>query len=397
MQHYSPARLRKPLKRTGERGSGEFEEIEWEEALAIATKWLSDIRKTDPKKLAFFTGRDQSQSLTGWWASQYGTPNFAAHGGFCSVNMAAAGLYTIGGSFWEFGEPDWERAKYFLLFGVAEDHDSNPIKAGLAKLKARGAKVVSINPIRTGYSAVADEWVGIRPGTDGLFVLALVHELLRADKIDLDWLVRYANAHWLVVQQPGTEGHGLFARDGAGDPLCFDVATKRLRQGRPARHFAGRGRRAHTGRRTQGRPGLSAHRRTLHGSEIQPRCGRRNLRREGGNDPPHRRRDRRRRLQPDNRGEGGMDGLVGPSSNKLCWPPGRDARHARHFRPFQRVPHLPRAAYPAGFDRRDRLPRRLPLQGAVPEADSARAKAGRQGPCADDAARRRAARLHHGA
>ena len=108
MQQYSPAKLRKPLRRVGPRGSGEFEEIEWEESLTTATGWLDAIRKSDPRKLAFFTGRDQSQALTGWWASQFGTPNYAAHGGFCSVNMAAAGLYTIGGSFWEFGEPDWE-------------------------------------------------------------------------------------------------------------------------------------------------------------------------------------------------------------------------------------------------------------------------------------------------
>src|SRR5258706_5597227 len=95
MQHNSPARLTKPLKRVGPRGSGEFQEIEWDEALALATGWLGAIRKTDPRKLAFFTGRDQSQALTGWWASQFGTPNYAAHGGFCSVNMAAAGPYTI--------------------------------------------------------------------------------------------------------------------------------------------------------------------------------------------------------------------------------------------------------------------------------------------------------------
>ncbi len=127
----------------GPRGSGEFREIEWDEALARQAKWLRANPATDPRQLAFFTGRDQSQALTGWWASEFGTPNYAAHGGFCSVNMAAAGMYTIGGSFWEFGEPDWERTKYFLLFGVAEDHDSNPIKIGLGKLKARGAKVVS--------------------------------------------------------------------------------------------------------------------------------------------------------------------------------------------------------------------------------------------------------------
>lgn len=225
MQHNSPARLRKPLKRVGPRGSGEFQEIEWEEALATAVEWLGTIRNTDPKKLAFFTGRDQSQSFTGWWATQFGTPNFAAHGGFCSVNMAAAGLYSIGGSFWEFGEPDWEHTKYFMMFGVAEDHDSNPIKLGLGKLKGRGAKVVSINPARTGYAAIADEWLGIRPGTDGLFVFALIHELLKAGKVDLDYLVRYANVHYLVIQAPGTAEDGLFARDDSGAVLCWDKAT----------------------------------------------------------------------------------------------------------------------------------------------------------------------------
>jgi len=219
MHHLSPARLTKPLKRVGERGSGEFQEIEWEEALATATDWLADIRRSDPRKLAFFTGRDQSQGLTGFWASQFGTCNYAAHGGFCSVNMAAAGLYTIGGSFWEFGEPDFEHARYFLLFGVAEDHDSNPLKLGLAELKRRGAKVVSINPIRTGYSAIADEWVGIRPGTDGLFVMSLIHELLNAGKVDLDYLALTSNAGWLVIDAPGGADDGLFARDAEGRPL----------------------------------------------------------------------------------------------------------------------------------------------------------------------------------
>ena len=229
MQQNSPAKLTKPLKRVGPRGQCEFEEIEWDEALAIATGWLKDIRDTDPSKLAFFTGRDQSQALTGFWASQFGTPNYAAHGGFCSVNMATAGLYSIGGSFWEFGEPDWDRTKYFMMFGVAEDHHSNPIKIGLGKLKARDdTKYVAINPVRTGYSAIADEWIGIRPGTDGLFVMALIHELLRAQKVDLEYLVRYTNAPWLVRNDPSHAEHGLFVRDESGAPLAFDKRAGEL-------------------------------------------------------------------------------------------------------------------------------------------------------------------------
>ena len=219
-QHYSPARLSKPLLRIGERGAGEFREIEWDEALALAATWLGDIRRRNPDELAFFTGRDQSQALTGWWAQQFGTINYAAHGGFCSVNMAAAGMYTFGGSFWEFGEPDWELTKYLMLWGVAEDHDSNPIKLGLGKLKARGAKIVAINPVRTGYGAIADEWVPINPGTDGLLAGAFIHELLRTDRIDLDYLVRYTNAHHLVIRDPGAADDGLIARDAEGHALC---------------------------------------------------------------------------------------------------------------------------------------------------------------------------------
>jgi anaerobic selenocysteine-containing dehydrogenase len=109
-----------------------------------------------------------------------------------------------------------------MLFGGAEDHDSNPIKTGLAQLKERGVKFVSINPVKTGYSAIADEWVGIRPGTDGLFIFALIHCLLLMDAIDLDFLSRYTNAAWLVVQNPGGADHGLFARGADNAPLAWD-------------------------------------------------------------------------------------------------------------------------------------------------------------------------------
>ncbi|GHD98887.1 formate dehydrogenase [Defluviimonas sp. 20V17] len=232
MQVTAPSRLRHPMKRVGPRGSGEFQEISWDEALELAVSWLKPLRETNPEKMAFFTGRDQSQSLTGFWAQAYGTQNYAAHGGFCSVNMAAGGIYTIGGAFWEFGTPDWDRTKLFVLFGVAEDHDSNPIKMGIGKLKTRGGRVIGVNPIRSGYNAVADDWYGVTPGADGLLILALVHELFKAGKIDLEYLARFTNAPCLVKADAGPE-NGLLLRDAddkllvidkrSGKPVPFDT------------------------------------------------------------------------------------------------------------------------------------------------------------------------------
>ena len=228
MKQLSPAKLNKPLLRKpgSERGAAEFEEISWDRALDILTERLAKIRATDPKKLAYFTGRDQMQALTGLWASQFGTINWAAHGGFCSVNMAAAGLYTMGHAFWEFGDPDWDNTKYFMMFGVAEDHASNPIKLGLKKLKERGAKFVAVNPVRTGYQAIADEWLAIKPGTDGIFAMAMIHVLLRDGQIDDEFLIRYTNAPQLVVNTPGQVGDGLLCRDAEGQTQVFDQLSE---------------------------------------------------------------------------------------------------------------------------------------------------------------------------
>ncbi|MDE3029838.1 MAG: molybdopterin-dependent oxidoreductase, partial [Paracoccaceae bacterium] len=227
MQVTAPSRLRAPMKRVGPRGSGEFVEISWEEALSTAVGWMEPLRKEAPEKLAFFTGRDQSQSFTSFFAQAYGTPNYAAHGGFCSVNMAAAGIYTIGGAFWEFGQPDWDHTKLFVLFGVAEDHDSNPIKMGIGKIKTRGAKVVGVNPIRSGYNAVADDWFGITPGTDGLLILSLIHELLRAGKVDVEYLAMFTNAPGLVKSTEGPD-KGLLLRDADNKMLVVDKRTGKL-------------------------------------------------------------------------------------------------------------------------------------------------------------------------
>lgn len=221
MKEYSPARLTQPLRRKpgAERGEGAFEAISWEEAFTILTERLAKIRATDPKQFALFTGRDQMQALTGLFAREFGTPNYAAHGGFCSVNMAAGMIYTIGGSFWEFGGPDLEKAKLFIMIGTAEDHHSNPLKRHIAAFKRRGGRFIAINPIRTGYAAIADEWIPIRPGTDGALFLALMRELIAKNLYDRSFVADYTNGGFLVDVTPGSAEEGLLVRHPEGDPI----------------------------------------------------------------------------------------------------------------------------------------------------------------------------------
>jgi anaerobic selenocysteine-containing dehydrogenase len=229
MKQYSPARLTKPLRRKqgSDRGRGEFEEISWDEAFAIMEERLAKIRATDPKRFAIFTGRDQMQALTGLFAKNFGTPNYAAHGGFCSVNMAAGMIYTIGGSFWEFGGPDLDRAKLFVMIGTAEDHHSNPLKIALSKFKRNGGRFISINPVRTGYSAIADEWIPIKPGTDGALLLALIHEIIKQGLYDRDFLAKYSNAAELVNLDPNSPEYGMFVRfEVPPEEGCFDAQNK---------------------------------------------------------------------------------------------------------------------------------------------------------------------------
>ena len=229
MKQYSPARLTKPLMRKpkSKRGDNEFVEISWDKAFSIMEERLAHIRATDPKKFALFTGRDQMQALTGLFSKQYGTPNYAAHGGLCSVNMAAGMIYTIGGSFWEFGGPDLERSKLFIMIGTAEDHHSNPMKIALADFKRKGGKFIAINPVRSGYAGIADEWIPIKPGTDGALFLSIINEIIKQGLFDREFLINYTNSAELVNMDEKSTEHGMFVRfEVPKEEGCFDSQNK---------------------------------------------------------------------------------------------------------------------------------------------------------------------------
>ena len=71
--------------------------------------------------------------------------------------------------------------------------------------------------MRTGYSAIADEWVPIKPGTDGALLLALIHEIIALGLYDREFLARYTNAGQLVNQDAASDEFGLMLRNAEGD------------------------------------------------------------------------------------------------------------------------------------------------------------------------------------
>jgi anaerobic selenocysteine-containing dehydrogenase len=111
------------------------------------------------------------------------------------------------------------------MIGTAEDHHSNPMKIAISKFKRAGGRFISINPVRTGYSAIADEWIPIKPGTDGALFMALLHELIGNELVDHAFLKRFTNAPQLVVLDD-CEREGLFAFDPErGPPAMGAIRT----------------------------------------------------------------------------------------------------------------------------------------------------------------------------
>jgi len=250
--HYlSPARLRAPLLRKpdAERGEGKFVRIRWDDMMDILLDgddapflkrrgWrygflgLKTIREKFPEKFVYFTGRDQyNPTENGFFAAVFGTPNQGAHGGFCSVNVAAGGCYVAGGTWWEYGGVDPHHSRLVVLSGVAQDHFPNGTRRLLTKIRSQGGRFVYISPDRfPNLGPLVDQWIPIRPGTDGALVMGLMHELLRLHRegmaqvppepyIDEEYLRWYTNAPYLVITNPdgtidppASANVGLFAR-----------------------------------------------------------------------------------------------------------------------------------------------------------------------------------------
>lgn len=190
---YDPGRLLKPLRRIGERGSGKWEEISWDEALGeIASRFAAVKQEHGPLAIAGATsGAFFSRSIAfALLLRSIGSPNWMINqdlcGGCRAVSDMVTGLGIQGGE-------DVPNAKTLLLVG-ANPQAANPVQwQRIKEAKARGAKMIVLDPLRTQPAALADLWLQPAPGTDGAIGMAMMQVIIAEGLYDKDFVERWCH------------------------------------------------------------------------------------------------------------------------------------------------------------------------------------------------------------
>lgn len=196
---YNPDRLKSPLKRSGERGAGQWQEISWDEAAQIVADQVQATREAGhPEKIAFMHGntRGQQRAFFARFMQAIGSPNLISRE---SLNIAAAKL---GVSLTQgiYAEPvyDLENSNYILAFGASLfEGGTNPQRmiSGFTygrRGRATRNKVVVIDPRQGVTGAKADEWIPIKPGTDAALALGMANVIIKSNLFDSDFVHNYA-------------------------------------------------------------------------------------------------------------------------------------------------------------------------------------------------------------
>ncbi|HET9011620.1 MAG TPA: molybdopterin-dependent oxidoreductase, partial [Gemmatimonadaceae bacterium] len=196
---YHAERLTTPLRRVGAKGEGRFEPITWDAALDEIAARLGDIaRSADgpqailPYSYAGTMGMVQGESMDRRFFHLLGASKLDRT--ICSMAGTVGMRMTVGANVGADSEGVPE-SDLVLLWGTNTLTANPHLWPFVMQAKARGAPIVCIDPIRTRTAAQCDEWLAIRPGTDGALALGMMHVLFAAALEDRDFLERYTLGH----------------------------------------------------------------------------------------------------------------------------------------------------------------------------------------------------------
>lgn len=188
---YGEKRLLHPLRRVGERGSNRWEEISWDAALnSMAEGFAGASAKYGPLSLAGAVGGAffSRGAIVALMLRAMGSPNFLINQDLCGGCRAVSDMVT--GLAIQSGE-DVEHASTVLMVG-ANPHAANPVQwARIKEAKARGAKIVVLDPMRSEAAKIADLWLRPHPGTDAAIAMAMMHVLIAENRHDKVFIAQW--------------------------------------------------------------------------------------------------------------------------------------------------------------------------------------------------------------
>ncbi|MCP4210267.1 MAG: molybdopterin-dependent oxidoreductase [Halieaceae bacterium] len=186
------------LRRTGERGAGQWEAISWDDAIAEVAQRLNGLRDEGrPEQAVLMHGwtRGQLRSFFERFMQAVGSPNAISQDSLNVDGAKLASYYTQGIN--NFPNYDMENSNYVLSFGA------NLLEAGpwvqrtvsgysfMRRGRPTRGKIVVFDPRQGITGSKADEWIPIKPGTDAALALGIANVLITTGLIDFEFVHEY--------------------------------------------------------------------------------------------------------------------------------------------------------------------------------------------------------------
>lgn len=189
-----PDRIRHPLLRTGEKGSGQFQRISWEEAFALIGAHLTAAKETDGARSAvFYSGNPKwYRYMLAELARDYGSPNFCTESSTCHTARWIAHKLCYGV---DAPQPDMKACKTLLCWGANPAYSRFMQTNGVLGVAERGDNLIVVDPRCTPVSERAA--LHLRPwyGTDCALAMGLANVILSEGLEDKAFLEQYAHGY----------------------------------------------------------------------------------------------------------------------------------------------------------------------------------------------------------
>ena len=215
-------RILYPMKRVGNRGSGEWERVPWETALEdIGSRIRRAIVDGRGEEVMYHVGRPGHDGTMDRVLKAWGIDGHNSHTNVCSAGAR------LGYALWHQSDrpsPDHERARFILLISahLESGHYFNPHAQRIIEGKARGAKVAVMDPRLSNTASMADFWLPTWPGSEAAVLLAMANVLIDEELFDRDFVRRWVNWEaYLRAEHP--DAHRRARDKGGSAPGCNGV------------------------------------------------------------------------------------------------------------------------------------------------------------------------------